>query len=73
MRSDEKFDLFWKDFKNKAAIFDVDPRIEECLGGSGAPEFDDDQCNQRLIRSGRFQNIHQIRKSPSQSRKRKRL
>ena len=53
MRSDEKFNLFWKDVKNKAAIFDVDPprlprkkrapaRIEECLGGSAAPEFEDD-------------------------------
>ena len=25
MRSDEKFNLFWKDVENKAAIFDVDP------------------------------------------------
>ena len=25
MRRDEKFKLFWKDVKNKAAIFDVDP------------------------------------------------
>ena len=25
MRSGEKFNLFWKDVKNKAAIFDVDP------------------------------------------------
>ena len=44
---------FWKDAKNKAAIFDVDPlrlsrkkrapaRIEECLWGSAAPEFNDD-------------------------------
>ena len=53
MRSDEKFKLFWKDVENKAAIFDVNPerlprkklapaRIEECLGGSAAPEFNDD-------------------------------
>ena len=53
MRSDEKFNLFWKDVENKSAIFDVDPprlprkkrapdRIEECLGGSAAPEFVDD-------------------------------
>ena len=53
MRSDEKFNLFRKYFENKAAIFDVDPprlprkkrgpaRIEECLGVSAAPEFDDD-------------------------------
>ena len=53
MRSDEKFNLFWKDVENKAAILDVDPprlprkkrvpaRIEECLGGSATPEFDDD-------------------------------
>ena len=53
MGSDEKCDLFWKDVKNKAAIFDVDPprlprkkrvpaRIEEFLGGSATPEFDDD-------------------------------
>ena len=53
MRRDEKFKLFWKDVENKATIFDVDPprfpikkrapaRIEECLDGSVAPEFDDD-------------------------------
>ena len=53
MRSDEKFNLFWKDVENKAAIFDVDPprlprkkrvpaRIEECLIESAAPKFDDD-------------------------------
>ena len=52
-KSDEKFNLFWKDVENKAAILDVDPprllrkkrvpaRIEECLGGSATPEFDDD-------------------------------
>ena len=47
MRSNEKFNLFWKDVENKAAIFDVDhPRLprkkkaparsEECLGGRAA-------------------------------------
>ena len=52
MRGDEKFNLYWKDVQNKAAIFDVDlprlprkkrvpARIEECLGGSAALEFDD--------------------------------
>ena len=83
MRSDEKFNLFWKDVENKAAIFDVDPRrlprkkrvparIKECLGGSAAPEFDDDVVshyrkiyyesldyiiNATEDRSGRFQTI----------------
>ena len=53
MRSDKKFNLFWKDVKNKAAIFDVDPpkfprkkrapaRTEECLGGGAEPEFEKD-------------------------------
>ena len=55
MESDEKFNLFRIDFKNKAAIYVADPprlprkkrapaRIDriECLGGSAAPEFDDD-------------------------------
>ena len=53
MRSDEKFNLFWKDVKSKAVIFDVDPprlprktrapaRIEKSLGGSATPEFHDD-------------------------------
>ena len=56
MRSDEKFNLFWKDVKNKAAIFDVDPprlprkkrapaRIDQCLGGSATPEFDGDMVS----------------------------
>ena len=100
MGSDEKFDLFWKDVKNKAAIFDVDPprlprknrvpaRIEEFLGGSATPEFDDDvyliiekyttrpwvvsSMSSKIDLSGRFRNINKIRKSSSQSRKRKRL
>ena len=53
MRSDEKFNLFWKDVENKAAIFFVDhprlprkkralPKIEEFLGGGAALEFNDD-------------------------------
>ena len=53
MRSDEKFNLFWKDVENKAVIFDGDlprlprkkrapARIELELGGSVAPEFDND-------------------------------
>ena len=56
MRSDEKFNLFWKDVENKAAIFDVDlprlprkkrapARIDDCLGGSGTPEFDGDMVS----------------------------
>ena len=53
MRSDEQFKHFWRDVENKAAIFDANPTrlprkkrvpatIEECLGGSAAPEFNDD-------------------------------
>ena len=53
MRCDEKFELFWKDRQNKAASLRIDPpklpkkrkepsRIEECLGGNAAPEFDED-------------------------------
>ena len=53
LRSDEKFNLFGKDVEHEAAIFDEDPprlprkkrvpvRIEECLRGGAALEFDDD-------------------------------
>ena len=53
MRCDEYFELFWKDEQNKAANLSIDsqklpskkrapPRIEECLGGYTAPEFDED-------------------------------
>ena len=53
MRCDEKFELFWKDGQNKAASLRIDPpklpkkrkapsRIEECLGGNAAPEFDEE-------------------------------
>ena len=101
MRSDEKFNLLWKGVENKAAIFDVDPqrfprkkrvpaRIKECLGGSAAPEFDDDvvsdyrriqyesldciiNANEDRYDQEDFKTYIKIRKSLSQSRKRKRL
>ena len=96
IRSDEKFNLFWKDVENKAAIFDVDlPRLPERqlesrnAGKSAAPEFDDDVylITEKYTTSNWIvssmpskidsiwkihQNIHKIRKSPSQSCKRKR-
>ena len=51
MRCDEKLELFWKDILNKATNLRIDPpklpkgkktpsRIEECLGGNAASEFD---------------------------------
>ena len=61
MRSDEKFNLFWKDVENKAAIFEADPprlprkkrataRIDKCLGGSATPEFNGGMvCHYRKI------------------------
>ena len=49
MRNDEKFNLFWKDVEKKATIFDVDPRIEECLGASAKPGFDEDISHYRKV------------------------
>ena len=53
MRCDDKIKLFWKDLQNKPANLRIDPpklsgkrraplRIEECLGGNAAPEFEED-------------------------------
>ena len=53
MRCDERFGLFQKDVQNKPANLRIGPsvlprkrggppRIEECLGGNTAPEFDED-------------------------------
>ena len=91
MRSDEKFKLFWKDVKNKAAILNVYPlRLlrKKRVPPSVAPEFDDNvvsyyrkmyyeslDCIINAIEDQfdqeDFQNVHQIRKSPSQTCKRK--
>ena len=49
----EKFELFWKDVQNKTANQSIDPsklrrkrrsppKIEDCLGGKDAPDFDED-------------------------------
>ena len=53
MRWDEKFELIWKDVQKKSASLRINPpkllrekraspRIEECLGGNTATEFDKD-------------------------------
>ena len=53
MRSEEKFELCWKDVQTKAANLRIDPpklprkgrapyRIEECLRKNAAPQFDED-------------------------------
>ena len=35
--------------RKKATIFDVDPRIEEYLGASATPDFDDDVSHYRKV------------------------